>query len=103
MSYKKRLERYIVDNKLVILHPYDLICSFSAGKSEDGDIFGGDTAYLYYPKGKKFVLVIRSGIFSSVESVQGLTESEGLKLLREHIEGIEEEGYFRYFGEPEEL
>lgn len=92
--------RYIIDGRKVVLHRYDLIWTIYIPHLDR-------YTNLYYPKQKRFIIVeidrLPNSILEQVTTVKSISETDAMRIITDHPEGIEVENYERIFGPVEDL
>lgn len=93
----------IINHKKYILEKRNLLCEVHACNPKLWIDMFSKTKRLYYPQGKAFVLETQSDLTGTILETLVISKEKAQQFMDEHPEGINENVYKRYFGEPEKL
>lgn len=91
----------IINGKKYALEKRNLLCEVCESSTYLIFDLNGVIKKLYYPKGKEFILVSSKIFGNTITKI--ISEKEAKDFLNMHPEGIIEDNYIKFFGEPEEV
>lgn len=101
-KYTRKLQSFIIGGVRYSVGEKYLLCTATIAR--DGVFFDlkAKTERLYYPRGKAFLLVTEKQI-NGGQKIKLVTEKQAHQFMDAHPDGINEEVYIKYFGDPVEL
>ena len=98
----ENVPKLIIGGKRYALEKRNLLCEVTLCDPYALIDFKSKKLYLYYPQGKKFVLVTECDI-TKVREYKTISRKEAFNIMDKYPEGIKERVYIRYFGKPENI
>ena len=92
----------IINHVKYIVEKRNLLCEVNISNPRVFMDLYSKTKRLYCPKGKAFLLETISDMTERILCTEVLSEKDARAFMNKHPEGIKEDVYKRYFGEPEE-
>lgn len=90
----------IIGGTRYALEKRNLLCEAVVSNPDTLVDLKSKTLRLYCPKGKVFIVDIKHDLTGQHESPRIITKNEALEIMDRYPEGIKENVYKRYFGEP---
>ena len=97
------MAKRIIGGKWYALEKRNLLCKATLCNPNYIIDLKSKTLFLYCPQGKAFVVDVVHDLTGQHEPPRIITKAEAMEIMDKYPDGIKENVYKRYIGDPEEL